>query len=269
MIKDQGKGFYNSKSIEVYITIWKLNTRTQSPSLICAHWSWVGSCVRHRLMKASHLKDRSEDGARPETLSKGPKWPLGAEAPALSASTQAPFNLPLLFASTWLERKERASHFLICSSLLEKEKLLHPHTLLSVFLQATWFSPIDVLTGAATAERGYTAMKDVEGNNCWQWEVEKGDGARGRWNHKMLSPWEKSLIILLSISSHSGIEEMKSDSCQVKDSKNLCLLSELDRGEKWRGERWSALHHFSFTAKALNCQENKNTLHQDFTALSG
>lgn len=47
MIKDRGKGFYNSKSIELYITVWKLDTPTHTlthtkPFSNLSPWSWVG-----------------------------------------------------------------------------------------------------------------------------------------------------------------------------------------------------------------------------------
>lgn len=59
-------------------------------------WSWVGSCVQLRLMKASHLEDKCQNEGPASLLSKEPQWPLFGEEAALSASTQAPFNLPLL-----------------------------------------------------------------------------------------------------------------------------------------------------------------------------
>lgn len=108
VIKDKGKAFLTVKPLN-YTSQIENPTHTETYSLSLTHtkpfsnlspWSWVGSCVQQRLMKASHLKDRLENEAW--MLSKGPKWPLDAEAPALSASTQAPFNLPLLFANTWL-----------------------------------------------------------------------------------------------------------------------------------------------------------------------
>lgn len=143
VIKDQGKGFYNSKSIELYITIWKLNARTHTKlSSNLRRWSWVGSCVLQRLMKASHLKDRSEDGARSECFQRDPNdlWELKHQRslplhnlPLISLCSLPALGYPVS------ERERREPLVVICC-------LIH-----WVFLQATWFGPIDVLIGAAIA----------------------------------------------------------------------------------------------------------------------
>lgn len=84
-----------SKSSELHSPSLEAQTHSRLLSNL-SPCSWVGSCVQLRLMKASHLEDRSENGGPGSLLSKGPKWPLLGEEAALSASTQAPFNLPLL-----------------------------------------------------------------------------------------------------------------------------------------------------------------------------
>lgn len=121
-------------------------------------------------------------------LSKRPKWPLGAEASVLSASTRAPFNLPLLSASTWLasewKRKERVSNFflyLFLSFLLKKTKKKKN--------SAPSYTPLRFSSGylvqpnlcgyrschctGTDMKRGCTKKKDVEGCNCWKWDGEK------------------------------------------------------------------------------------------------
>lgn len=85
----------SSKSSELHTPSLEAQTHSRLLSNL-SPWSWVGSCVQLRLMKASHLDDRSENEGPRWLLSKGPKWPLFGEEAALSASTQAPFNLPLL-----------------------------------------------------------------------------------------------------------------------------------------------------------------------------
>lgn len=94
-IKDKSKASLHSKSSELQSP--SLEARAHSRLLSnLSPWSWVGSCVQLRLMKASHLEDRSQNEGPALLLSKGPKWPLLGEEAALSASTPAPFNLPLL-----------------------------------------------------------------------------------------------------------------------------------------------------------------------------
>lgn len=119
VIKDRGKGFYNGKSIELYITIWKLYTqRHTKPFSNLRRWSWVGSCVLQRLMKASHLKDRSEDGARSECFQRDSNDLCELK----HQRSLPPFNLPLLSTSTWLssewERKETEEGASCFSSVL-------------------------------------------------------------------------------------------------------------------------------------------------------
>lgn len=172
-------------------------------------------------------------------LSKGPKWPLGAEAPALSASTQAPFNLPLLFANTWLssewERQEGASHFLCAAffSFFMKE-ILHPHTVLSLSPSGYLVQPNQCAYRELSLKRGCPEMKDVEGvtadNGMKKWR---------RWKRKMksikgLPRWEKrekARHIALHFVSRCYERQMKSEACQVKESKTLASLL------KWTEER--------------------------------
>lgn len=141
-------------------------------------------------------------------LSKGPKWPLRAEAPALSASTQPPFNLTLLSASTWLssewKRKERAS----CCYLLS-----HALSFSSGYLVRA------NRCAHRSCHRRRTDVKIEKREPCRHVTAEvigwgKGGGGSGRWKHKRLSRWgrrdgkeRKGLIILLSISSHGAIKE--------------------------------------------------------------
>ena len=108
-MKDQRKHSYNSEKHWIIHNNMKTqhthththtHPHTQRQSLI---WSWVGSRVRQRLMKASHLDGGSGDEAS-WLLSKGPDdlWGLKQQ---LSASTWAPFNLPLLSQNTCLSRE--------------------------------------------------------------------------------------------------------------------------------------------------------------------
>ena len=148
MIKDKGKGSSYSKSIELYITVEKL---THTPTLTykalsnLSAWSWVGSCVQHRLMKASHLKDRSENEARSECYQRGPNdlWVLKHwhslplhRLPLISHRSLQTLGYP---AS---ERDHKgASRFVICLFYNKKEKsctLIHSVPYLP---QASWFSP--------------------------------------------------------------------------------------------------------------------------------
>lgn len=124
VIRDQGSGFYGSKSIELYITIW--NTHTETSSNLW-RWSWVGSCVLGRLMKASHLEDRS-DAARPDCFQRRPNDLRELK----HQRSLPPRNLPLIFScSLWAlgysvagkgeveeEEEEAASCLMFSSSIL-------------------------------------------------------------------------------------------------------------------------------------------------------
>lgn len=95
-----------------------MHAHTQSPPLIWS-WSWVGSCVLQRLMKASHLKDRSEDGARAECFQRDSNdlWELKHQRslPLHNLPLISLCSLPALgYPSEW-KRKERASCFYLLS----------------------------------------------------------------------------------------------------------------------------------------------------------
>lgn len=113
-------------------------------------------------MKASHLEDRSEDGGKPECYQRDQNdlWELKHQRslplrklPLISHC----FPQALGYPGSEGKRK-RASHFFKSHF----KKVLHPHTLLSVFLQATWFSPIDVDTQRRQMWRGVTDENGME-----------------------------------------------------------------------------------------------------------
>lgn len=189
VIRDQGKGFYDGKSIELYITIWKLNTHKAllwfEPLILS------GSCVQQRLMKASHLEDRLEDGARTECYQRDPNnlWELKHQRslplhklPLICLCSLQAIGYPV----SKRERREYLIFYLFLFFLLEKKrkKTQHPPTLCfssGYLVQPNLCSHRSCHCTGKDMKRGYTKKKYVEGYNCWKWHREKGDrSGRGK-----------------------------------------------------------------------------------------
>lgn len=106
--KIKGNAFCDGERIGSYTTMWKLVDAHKHKSLV-----QFGTLVLSGLLcPAASDESFSSWGqvrqSEARMLSKTPKWPLGAGAPALSASTLPPFNLPLLSTSTWSSSDWRA-----------------------------------------------------------------------------------------------------------------------------------------------------------------
>lgn len=125
-------------------------------------------------MKASHLKDRSEDESRPRCYQRDPNdlWVLKHQCslplhklPLISHYSLQALGYPMI------ERGSRELHIFFYLPLsLEKKKrkkrgMLHSHALLDAFLQSPWFGPNGVLIGAASEEEN-TKKRNVEGCKC-------------------------------------------------------------------------------------------------------
>ncbi|KAF0043060.1 hypothetical protein F2P81_004397 [Scophthalmus maximus] len=158
-------------------------------------------CGIHTLMKASHLHDGSEDGARPRCYQRDPNdlWELKhRHSPPLH-------KLPLI-------------------SLCSPQALGYP---------ATWLSPVDVLVRATAAEEmdmktGNTGKKDAEGRECLKWD---GDEETWKWKVKTLKGPVRNHS--LTASAPTNVKMQAPTTCGgSRAGKCVRTWDEEERGEK-------------------------------------
>lgn len=140
-------------------------------------------------------------------LSKGPKWPLGAEAPALSALS--PFNLHEHLVIQRVRETGESSSFFIFE---KKKKNVAPSRTPLCFSSGYLVQPNRcAYIGAASeqvihrkerCERGVTADNGME-----------------TWRQSLREKREKAFHFARRFVSRCNKREMKSEGCQVKESK--------------------------------------------------